>query len=108
MVSHRLHSRNHYIDCSEERSTAWLRRQLTSPVLVATRHDSHWWWFLDRFWWDPERLGAEDLRKRVLQLLELERSTRRDAERARSTLFEVERRVLPESLLDDTGWTPGD
>lgn len=110
VVSHRLHSRNHYIDCSEERYAAWLRRQKVSPVLVATTRGSRWWWFLDRFWWDDEGLGAEGLRKRVLQDLRFDRSKRDETERARSTLLEVERTVertvLPESLLDDVGWTP--
>ena len=64
---YRLHSAQHHLDCSERRFARLARSQLELPVLVTRRDGRRWWWYLDRFWWDDERLSARDIEALVLE-----------------------------------------
>ena len=57
----RLHSARHHLECSERRFTRLSSSQADRPVLVAKRDGLHWWWYLDRFWWDDEGLSPKDV-----------------------------------------------
>jgi hypothetical protein len=57
----RLHSARHHLECSERRFARLATSQTGRPVLVAKRDGRHWWWYLDRFWWDDEGLAARDV-----------------------------------------------
>ena len=62
----RLHSAEHHLECSERRFTRIARSQADLPVLVGTKEGRSWWWYADRFWWDPDGLPARDVRIVVL------------------------------------------
>jgi polyhydroxyalkanoate synthesis regulator phasin len=57
----RLHSARHHLECSERRFARLSTSQADRPVLVAKRDGRHWWWYLDRFWWDDEGLSPRDV-----------------------------------------------
>jgi hypothetical protein len=101
IVMHRLHSGDHYLDCSERRFVQWLNSQRLTPVRLTTKDGTWWWWFLDRFWWDDEGLAPKDVRARVLDLARRHREKVGQATQARSDVLGEERRVLPDSLLHD-------
>jgi hypothetical protein len=63
----RLHSTQHHFECSEARFVRLARSQARRPVLVATHDGRHWWWYLDRFWWDDEGLSTRDVAAVVLR-----------------------------------------
>ena len=63
----RLHSARHHLDCSERRFARLASAQVDRPVLVANREGRHWWWYLDRFWWDDEGLSARNVATLVLR-----------------------------------------
>ena len=77
----RLHSARHHLECSERRFARLASAQVDRPVLVATREGRHWWWYLDRFWWDDEGLSARDVATLVLRTRP---STAAAGERARA------------------------
>lgn len=58
--------------------------QLSTPVLVTTWDGKHWWWYLNRFWWDSEGLAASDVQALVLQREKKKQTT---LERARADVF---------------------
>ena len=51
----------------EEQFNELSAAQLLTPVLVATCEGKHWWWYLNRFWWDSEGLAPDDVQALVLQ-----------------------------------------
>ena len=66
-ISYRLHSEQHHTTYSERQFVRMSESQRTRPVLVTTRGALSWWWYLDRFWWDDERLDATEVRAFVLE-----------------------------------------
>lgn len=64
----RLHSARHHLECSERRFARLSTSQADKPVLVAKREGRHWWWYLDRFWWDDEGLSPKNVAALVLHL----------------------------------------
>jgi hypothetical protein len=106
IVMHRLHSGDHYVDCSERQFVRWLNSQRLTPVRVTTKDGMRWWWFLDRFWWDDEGLAPRDVYALVVDLARRHREKVGAATQARSDVFGEERRVLPDSLLHDLHWEP--
>jgi hypothetical protein len=66
-TSYRLHSEHHHTTYSESQFARMSRSQQTRPVLVSTLGELSWWWYLDRFWWDDERLAAAQVRSVVLE-----------------------------------------
>jgi hypothetical protein len=58
--------------------------QLSAPVLVTTWEGKHWWWYLNRFWWDSEGLAPADVQALVLQRDKKKQVT---LERARADAF---------------------
>jgi hypothetical protein len=65
-TSYRLHSPQHHATYSESQFERMAKSQRTRPVLVTTLGGLSWWWYLDRFWWDDERLNASAVRDLVL------------------------------------------
>jgi 5-methylcytosine-specific restriction endonuclease McrA len=64
-VSYRLHSEHHHATYSQTQFARMSESQRTRPVLVTTLRGQSWWWYLDRFWWDDERLAASEVRSLV-------------------------------------------
>jgi len=79
----RLHSARHHLECSERRFTRLATWQVERPVRVTKRDGRHWWWYLDRFWWDDEGLSPGQVASLVLYA-DLQRREHSD-ERARTT-----------------------
>ena len=71
----RFHSARHHLECSERRFARLATSQFERPVLVAKRDGRHWWWYLDRFWWDDEGLSSREVEAHVLHA-DLERDQR--------------------------------
>lgn len=69
----RLHSAQHYVDCSERRFASMLGSQSTSPMLVSRSDGRRWWWYRDRFWWDDSKLTPDEF-KTAIQASDLDRS----------------------------------
>jgi hypothetical protein len=68
VVMFRLHSGQHFVDCSEERFELLSHRQRTSPQLVSRVDGRRWWWYRDRFWWDASRLSAGQVASSIHEL----------------------------------------
>ena len=62
---YRLHSEGHYVTYSEREYTQLCESQRTVPVRITESKGMWWWWYSDRFWWDNERLRAEQVRRIV-------------------------------------------
>ena len=83
----RLHSEGHYLGCAARRFARLSASQLKAPVLLARKDGRRWWWYLDRFWWDDQRLSAAEIQRTVLQSdLRLKQRSEVDA-RARMILL---------------------
>jgi 5-methylcytosine-specific restriction endonuclease McrA len=63
----RLHSEGHYLGCSARRFARLSASQLEAPVLLMRKDGRRWWWYLDRFWWDDERLSVTEVARTVLE-----------------------------------------
>ena len=61
VVMFRLHSAQHYLDCSGDRFVELQAGQQTTPRLLLKDTGRQWWWYSDRFWWDDARLSARAL-----------------------------------------------
>jgi GNAT superfamily N-acetyltransferase len=64
-----------------EQNTRARRFYVVTPVLVTTWEGKHWWWYLNRFWWDSEGLDAADVQALILQR---EMKKQKTLERARA------------------------
>ena len=73
--------------------------QLELPVLVTTRDGRRWWWYLDRFWWDDERLSARDIEALVLRADLGTRKRAAELVRARAAVLGEELAPAPEESL---------
>ena len=96
---YRLHSAQHHLDCSERRFARLATSQLELPILVTTRDGRRWWWYLDRFWWDDERLSARDIEALVLQADLGTRKRAAELVRARAAVLGEEPAPAPEESL---------
>ena len=96
---YRLHSAQHHVDCSEGRFARLATSQLELPVLVTTRDGRRWWWYLDRFWWDDERLSARDIEALVLEADLGTRKRAAELARARAAVLGEELAPAPEESL---------
>ncbi len=63
----RLHSEGHFLGCSARRFARLSASQIKTPVLLMRKDGRRWWWYLDRFWWDDERLSVTEIARIVLQ-----------------------------------------
>lgn len=86
----RLHSAQHHLECSERRFARLSTSQTDRPVLVAKREGRHWWWYLDRFWWDDEGLSSRNVAALVLHLDLQQRRQADERARARAELLGTE------------------
>jgi hypothetical protein len=93
---YRLHSAQHHVDCSERRFARLATSQVELPVLVTTRDGRRWWWYLDRFWWDDERLSARDIEALVLEADLGTRKRAAELARARAAVLGEELAPAPE------------
>jgi hypothetical protein len=59
------------------------RAQLDEPVPLMEAGARRWWWYRDRFWWDDEGYGPEDV---VALVADRERRARRRLDRAHAAL----------------------
>lgn len=75
---------------SRRRLAGFIRDQNRQPVAVAVDGRRTWWWFEDRFYWDDEGYGPEDIRALVRAR---QRRSQRQLERAHELLHLEE---LPE------------
>ncbi len=96
---YRLHSAQHHLDCSERRFARLALSPLELPVLVTTRDGRRWWWYLDRFWWDDERLSARDIEALVLGADLGTRKRAAELARARAAVLGEELAPAPEESL---------
>jgi hypothetical protein len=100
-VMYRLHSEEHYIDCSDTQFAEWIVRQRDVPVHVTTRNGLRWWWFMDQFWWVDKALTPHEARALVFRFKRESQGQRRAHGRELGETLGGERTVLPESLLSD-------
>ena len=59
------------------------RAQLEEPVPLMEAGARRWWWYRDRFWWEDEGYGPDDV---VALVADRERRARRRLERAHAAL----------------------
>jgi hypothetical protein len=59
------------------------RAQLDEPVPLMEAGARRWWWYRDRFWWEDEGYGPDDV---VALVADRERRARRRLERAHAAL----------------------
>jgi hypothetical protein len=102
-TSYRLHSEHHHATYSETQFERLFTSQRTRPVLVTTLRGVSWWWYLDRFWWDDERLAGSEVRELVLDRDRRTVGQGQAAERTRAAAIGE----LP-PVLTGSGETPSD
>jgi HNH endonuclease len=59
------------------------RAQLDEPVPLMEAGARRWWWYRDRFWWEDEGYGPDDV---VALVADRDRRTRRRLDRAHAAL----------------------
>jgi HNH endonuclease len=59
------------------------RAQIEEPVPLTEAGARRWWWYRDRFWWEDEGYGPEDV---VALVADRERRARRRLDRAHAAL----------------------
>ena len=74
---YRLHSEQHHTTYSVAQFERMAATQRARPVLLTRTGGRSWWWYLDRFWWDDERLDMSEVRSRIL---ERDRASMRESE----------------------------
>ena len=96
----RLHSEGHYLGCSARRFARLSASQLKAPVLLLRKDGRRWWWYLDRFWWDDERLSVTEIARTVLQSdVRMKQRSEADA-RAREILLGPSARIIHEQVSE--------
>ena len=96
----RLHSEGHYLGCSARRFARLSASQLKAPVLLLRKDGRRWWWYLDRFWWDDERLSVTEVARTVLQSdVRMKQRSEADAS-ARKILFGPNVRISQEHVSE--------
>jgi hypothetical protein len=85
-IVYRLHSANHYVNCSSGQYEHLSAVQRTTPVLLAAKQEWHWWWYRDRFWWVDRKASAREIELTILMMDFSSESQREAFERAQSAL----------------------
>ena len=100
-VVYRLHSANHYVNCSSGQFDHLSGLQRTTPVLLTANKGWHWWWYGDRFWWADRDLSAGEIVSTIVAM-DLSSHDQREAfERAQVDLFGHDGDASPEFVLPD-------
>ena len=81
------------------RGARMYRLHSAQHLLVTRRDGRRWWWYLDRFWWDDERLSARDIEALVLQADLGTRKRAAELVRARAAVLGEELAPAPEESL---------
>ncbi len=85
-VVYRLHSANHYVNCSSGQFDHLSDLQRTTPVLLTIKKGWHWWWYRDRFWWADRTLSTREIESTILAMDLSSESQREAFERAQAGL----------------------
>jgi hypothetical protein len=85
-IVYRMHSADHFVNCSGGQYEHLSVVQRTLPVWLATRSRLRWWWYRDRFWWVDSRLGSREVESAILDLDLASERQRELVEHARADL----------------------
>jgi hypothetical protein len=85
-TTYRLHSADHYVNCSSGQYEHLSGVQRTIPVLLTAKNGWHWWWYRDRFWWADRRMSAREIESTILTIDLASESQREAFERAQAGL----------------------
>jgi hypothetical protein len=85
-VLYRLHSADHYVNCSSGQFEHLSGVQRTTPVLLTAKNGWHWWWYRDRFWWADRTLSAREIESTILAIDLSSESQREAFEKAQAGL----------------------
>jgi hypothetical protein len=98
---YRLHSNDHYVNCSSGQYEHLAGVQRTTPVLVTAKSGWHWWWYRDRFWWADRKMSVREIESTILAIDLSSESQREAFERAQASLVGRKDGVSPADALPE-------